>query len=275
MGIAALVARVRMPVPWIVLLASGWCAWAVTSVGVSVIHGQGMPPAPQMRPMKRVVIDRTISTTKLPKNGFIAGKEAEFGIFERWILRLGYFTSRRQGADVFAGDLPHMAGDPADLVVFFYPDQEASPAFLDALRAYVEQGGNVLVIESPENKVSTADPLLARFDMAIQRESQEQGTLVSTAGWPSIPVEEAWSIQGGDPIAHINEKPVVVTKTCGKGSVTVVGCGARFTDAHMGATGDVEPNDDLKKVFDWQFALLRMLVEGADREPEQEQGAAD
>ena len=272
-GVAALVATVRIPAPWIVLLASGWCAWSVTSMGVSAIHNMRMPPASQKRPMKRVVIDRTISTTKLPKNGFIAGKEAEFGIFERWILRLGYFTSRRHGADVFAGDLPHMAGDPADLVVFFYPDQEASPAFLDALESYVGQGGNILVIDSPENIRSTADLLLARFDIAIQRESQQQGTLVSASGWPSIPVEEAWSVQGGDPIAHVNEKPVAVTKTHEKGSVTVVGCGARFTDAHMGATGDVEPNEDLKKEFDWQFALLRTIVEGVDSA--QEEGAAD
>ena len=31
------------------------------------------------------------------KGGFIAGKPEGFGIFERWILRLGYFTSRRSG----------------------------------------------------------------------------------------------------------------------------------------------------------------------------------
>ena len=37
--------------------------------------------------------------------------------------------------------------------------------------------------------------------------------------------------------------------------------GSRFSDPFMGVTGDVEPDAELRKVFDLQFALLRALIE--------------
>jgi hypothetical protein len=48
----------------------------------------------------------------------------------------------------------------------------------------------------------------------------------------------------------------------GKGTVTVVGFGSRFADAYMGITGDVVPDDGLRKVFDLQFAILKAIVSG-------------
>ena len=45
-------------------------------------------------------------------------------------------------------------------------------------------------------------------------------------------------------------------------SVTVLGIGARFGDVRMGVTGDVEPDETLRQVYEFQFRLLRWLVEG-------------
>ena len=33
-----------------------------------------------------------------------------------------------------------------------------------------------------------------------------------------------------------------------------------WADAYMGVTGDVVPNDELRKVFDLQFAILKAIV---------------
>jgi len=46
----------------------------------------------------------------------------------------------------------------------------------------------------------------------------------------------------------------------GKGSVWVIGFASRFTDVNMGVTGDLVPDPELRKVFDFEFGLLRRIV---------------
>ncbi|HUU18329.1 MAG TPA: hypothetical protein VMW72_14360 [Sedimentisphaerales bacterium] len=56
--------------------------------------------------------------------------------------------------------------------------------------------------------------------------------------------------------------PVAARVRHGKGTVTVIGFGSRFADAYMGVTGDVVPDDQLRKVFDLQFMILKDIVSG-------------
>lgn len=49
--------------------------------------------------------------------------------------------------------------------------------------------------------------------------------------------------------------------------VAVVGIGSRFTDARMGVTGDVMPDERLRSVYDVVYSLLRWLVEGTPHTP--------
>ena len=76
-----------------------------------------------------------------------------------------------------------------------------------------------------------------------------------------MPVENALEITGGEPLVQLGDSNVAAWVRRGKGIVVVIGFGSRFSDANMGVTGDVEPNEDLRKVFDLQFALLRAMVE--------------
>ena len=54
--------------------------------------------------------------------------------------------------------------------------------------------------------------------------------------------------------------PVAATARYGQGSVTVIGFGSRFADAHMGVTGDVTPDAELRRVFDLEFTLLKDIL---------------
>ena len=54
--------------------------------------------------------------------------------------------------------------------------------------------------------------------------------------------------------------PIAATVRHGKGTVTVIGFGSRFADAYMGVTGDVVPDDELRKVFDVQFLMLKTII---------------
>jgi len=237
---------------WAVLLGAGLAGWAAAALAVNAGHQAAMPPPKPVRPLTHVVIDRTLSPVKWPENGFIAGKEDEYGLFERWILKLGYFTSRRQGDDVFQGNL----------LVIVNPNKPVAPEFREKLLGYVSSGGKVLVVDSAENTRSTANELLAPLKLSLARSHAYRGTLKSTEGWPQVPVTSAAPVVGGRPFAWLGKIPVGATVSHGKGSVTLVGFGSRFCDTQMGVIGDVVPTDDLKQVYEVEFSLLRSIVEG-------------
>lgn len=237
---------------WGVALAGGAGLCALTVAGVRTAQRVQCPPPPPQRPWVQVTLDRTLCEGPLSKNGFIEGKPDGFGIFERWILRLGYFLRREHGPRALSGDL----------VVFLYPTRPVEAPFLAALERYVAGGGRVLVLDSAENPRSTAAALLAPFGLRLQAHPQPDGVLTNLAGLPAIPVQAARQVEGGTAFSHLHGRPVAAVVRHGRGTVTVLGLGARFTDARMGVTGDVEPDAALRQVYDYQFTLLRRLIEG-------------
>jgi hypothetical protein len=209
-----------------------------------------MPLPEPARPFTQVVIDRTVSDAPLSKSGFIGGRPDGFGIFERWILRLGYFTSRKSGTGAFQGNL----------LVFLHPNREVPWEFRVALERYVRAGGQALLLDSPENVGSTADSLLHEFGMGVERSGVQSGVLRGPQGWPEVTVTSAYEIKGGEPLFWIADRPVAARIRHGKGGVTLVGFGSRFTDTNMGGTGDVVPDAALRSLYDLEFRLLKALV---------------
>ena len=238
---------------WPLLVAAGALGWLVAIVGVRAAHRAAMPLPKALRPMVRVTMDRTVSAAPLPRNGFIAGKDDAFGLFERSILRLGYFTRRASGEAV----------TDARLVVVLHPSRTVTPAFGDRLVEYVAGGGQLLVLDSPENAASTANSLLHPFGLEVRRTARLRGLLEPQRPWPVVAVPSAWEVRGGEVLARIAGRPVAAVKRHGKGAVWVVGFASRFTDARMGVIGDVVPTGELRKVYDLEYALLEAIVEAA------------
>ena len=247
----ALFAGRRWSGRWCVLL--GTALLGVSLAGPVTNHiQQGSMPVPQAeRPLTQVVIDRTVCEAPLSKSGFIAGADNGFAIFERWILRLGYFTSRRAGRGVFTGDA----------LVFLYPSKEVSSDFRRELADYVEAGGRVLIVDSPANIQSTANTLLHPFGLRIDRSAALAGLLETPEGWPAgVTVEATGQVEGGTPLIHVGPHPVAATADFGAGTVTVIGFGGRFADTKMGVIGDVVPDASLRNVYELEFQLLRTVV---------------
>ena len=251
LSIWTLVVSFRIPGATRLALAAALLGWGATSLALVAYQASALPEPQPVRPLTWVTIDRAVCDGPLSKGGFIAGKADGFGIFERWILRLGYFIKRRSGLDAAQGNL----------VVFLYPTKPVSPEYREALVRYVEGGGKLLVLDSPMNEKSTAGALLEPFRLSHRPLPGQKGTLANSAGWPAVPVEATQEITGGQALFHLDGKPVGALVRRGKGTVVAIGFGSRFADPSMGVTGDVVPDAELRKVFDLQFALLRALVQ--------------
>ena len=246
--------------------------WSVAIPGITTLQKRTMPlPLPDVN-LKRVVMDRTLCDSTLPLAGFIAGKPDGYGIFERWILRLGYFTARRSGNDALHDKL----------LIFTNPDQPVSPDFRDGVERYVSNGGNILVIDSAENQSSTSNSLLAPYDVHFKRDAALAGDLdvsnpaattqptttqASTTATSPIPVSNAVEVAADnakpDVLAKVTDKPVSLTIHHGKGTVTLVGYGTRFSDLNMGFTGDNPPDAAMRAVYQVEFDLIRRIVDGS------------
>lgn len=250
----AFIAGRQWPGNWYILLGAALLGVSLAGAITNGLHRSAMPVPQARRPFTHVVIDRTVCDGPLSKSGFIVGAENGFGIFERWILRLGYFTSRREGREALTGDA----------LIFLYPSREVSLAFRQQLAEYVETGGHVLVVDSPTNTESTANALLHPFDLRIERSAQLAGRLETPEGWPAgVSVETASEVKGGAPFVRIGTRPVAATAHFGEGTVTVIGFGARFTDVKMGVIGDVIPDASLRNVYELEFQLLRSVISDA------------
>lgn len=237
-------------VAWLIVLSAGVFGWTIAAVSTRAIHKHSMGLPKAVRPMVEVVVDRTVCDAPLSKSGFISGKKDGFGIFERWILRLGYFTSRKRGTDALSGDL----------IVFTHPNLTVTNEFREELVKYVASGGKVLILDSPANFPSTANSLLYPFGLTANPSTNLSGPLKTPENWPVIQIDSTCDIKGGEPLAWVANVPVAARVRHGKGTVTVIGFGSRFADAYMGVTGDVVPDDELRKVFDLQFAILKAIV---------------
>jgi len=249
--LGALVAARGQSGIWVVLLSAALLGVSAAGAIANNLHRAALPVPQAQRPFTHIAIDRTVCAGALSESGFIAGAEDGFGIFERWILRLGYFTSRRTNHEAFAGDA----------LVFLYPSREVSADFRQELADYVEAGGKVLVVDSLANANSTANTLLHPFGLRLDRSTELAGRLETPEGWPAgVATEAACAIEGGTPLIRIGDRPVAATARFGAGTITVVGFGARFTDARMGVTGDVMPDATLRNVYELEFQLLRTLI---------------
>ena len=104
-----------------------------------------------------------------------------YGMFEQWIPRIGNIISRSDD------DAPFHA----DGLVVICPQFSVSDDYLRTIDPYVEQGGQVLVLDSPDVPDSTVNSLLSPFGLTLRREAAEQvGTVQGP--WRS-PACQPWS----------------------------------------------------------------------------------
>jgi hypothetical protein len=239
---------------WLLMMAAGACGWAATSWAVNLAHGWAMPLPECKRPQVRVVIDRTTSSVPLSKGPNTGGSGEGFGLLEQWIPRLRCTTVRKEGAEAFSGDVLTVIG----------PTRFVSESFRERLIRYVRDGGNLVVIDSPENMRSTANSLLWPFGLAMRHDQAWQGTIQVPGQTAEVKIERACEVAGGRPIARLDQLPIAATISFGKGAVLAVGFGSLWNDTNMGEHWMPEPDATVRARYDVLYAILRPFVDGSE-----------
>ena len=237
---------------WIALLAAGLLGWTLGSLVVVATQRWDMPPPEPLRPMTRVIIDRTTSEAPLATGAFNES-ETGYGLLEQWIPRLGCFTARRSGPAAFSGDA----------LVVICPTRSVSKQFRDGLIDYVAAGGKLLVLDSPVSRGSTANSLLWPFGLGVNHANTgKPGNLMIAGAWPAIPLDAACEVTGGEPFARLGTLPVGARTRYEKGEVMAIGFGYLFNDMHMGSTWMEGPTPEVRAKYDVLYALVRALLTG-------------
>jgi hypothetical protein len=232
------------------IVAAGLAGWVGACVLVSMLHRAVMPVPKAERRMPRVLIDRTVSDVPLSQCFYRRGENGTgFGLLEQWIAKLGCYTIREEGKAAFSGDV----------LAIVRPTRTPSKEYQSDLAGYVDQGGRVLLLDSPENGVSTANEILSPLGIVVRHDEPVEGALTIKDAWPNIPVRSC-VVSGGTRIAEINDKPVAATVRRGKGSVTVVGFGDMFNDRNMGYDWMIDPDEHFKRRFNVLFAVVRSVL---------------
>jgi len=243
-------------------------------------------PIPQIKdPLPHVVIDRTWSEVPLFTGAFSdAEKSLGYGMLEQWIPRIGNYISRRTGEDAFK----------SDGLVIICPTRSINRSRLNRLVDYVEKGGHVLVIDSPDSDGSTANSLLQPFGLSSNRNAIEnQKGILSMQNHPAngnsaqeadssksssnitqpddssdgksqavleLPLARSCEISGGEPLATWEGIPVLARARHGKGTVVAFGFGSLFSDEGMGSHWLPKPEPDVLKRYEVLYAILRAAL---------------
>jgi hypothetical protein len=221
---------------WLVLLAAGTCGWTLASLAAVGTHRWAMPAPECLRPERCVVIDRTTSTVPLSKGPYTRGGGKGFGLFEQWLARLDCRTVRKAGHEALSGDV----------LVAIYPSRPTPDQFRQELEQYVNDGGRLLVVDSPENRGSTANSLLFPFGLSLHHDRLWKGKLLTAVKLPEAEVAQACEVGGGQPVARIGPYPVAAVASYGRGSVMAIGFGSLWNDKGMGETWGIEASDNGK-----------------------------
>ena len=235
-----------------VLLSACLAGGVFAAQAIQVWQAGAMPIPPRQRPLPLVVVDRRLSEVPLFTGAFADDKEGMgYGMLEQWIPRVGNVITRSADSDPFFGD---------GLVVIC-PTVSVSDRYLQQLKRYVEQGGRVLIFDSPDVPDSTANSLLTPFGLQSSRTDAEsiQGQLSwpQAENLPQLELQMSCTVQGGQPLAQVGSTPVAAQVQCGEGLVTVVGFGSLFNDAAMGFHWLPEPDEVTRQRYDALYYLLR------------------
>jgi len=238
------------------LILGTFCLSIALMIGQSFAHLSYPFPTPRT-PYTKVIFEQEHGNYELPLKGFTKDHQKSYEVFYQWVLRVGYypFTGKTLMEDL---------REAPSILIIINPHQEFHPDELTKIKAYLEQGGKILLMDSPLNEQSTANELLVPLGMNIKRDKEITLPVPYHLSWMTRHGQSsAFPIEGGNGLLQsVEGLPIISTATMGKGMIAIMTFSQLFTNPPMGGSYRIEPNQQQRQIYELQFDILRGLIEG-------------
>ena len=245
-----------------------------------------LPPTAREEPTF-IGFDRDYSDLNIPAYNLPGGSRA-FHAFYTWVQRLGLVPIAPEGM------IDQL--DRTKTLLMVYPNRPIPQSKRNALDAWLQGGGNLVVVEGHANPSPTANDWLGRYGVRFDYGPPIAGDIQDTAGhrWADGSGIET---RGGEPVLIVKDHAALdrfiearmlgmllgptsmlpplgalpttrsATVACavrvGKGRLILLGLADNFQDSNMGTTRS-DPSPRQKDLFNLEFALLRALTGRSD-----------
>jgi hypothetical protein len=231
------------------LLAAGSVGLFAGVAAVSAANRAAYPPpAPHTR-CRTICFDRQCSHFELPDRTLFLQATNDFSTFYVWVQRVGFVPRV----------CPKLADSTRqdDGLAMINPSGPLSQSDLLRLRAFVERGGILYLLDSPGNKASNANQILGMFDAALG-DAPAQSLSISNAAGQLVALDQyARVTKGGVGLLFAGPRtPVLATMRAGKGAVIFSGDAELFANATLGVVSQV-PDETQRRLYDLIFQLFR------------------
>jgi len=202
---------------------------------------------------KTIAFESEHSDLVLPVERLVDKEPNNYHTFFVWTQRVDHVPSFDDFEQAFSSQ--------KDMVVIINPVIPFSDAELFAIEAYIKSGGKLLVMDDPDNKASTSNQLLQRFEMQIEFGGIENSDLLNSSPSPSMKfkIERAGAVTGGKGILKSrNKKNYFSVKSYSGGFIGVMGDSSLFANKNMGSTQTL-PNQNQKNIYNLEFFILKFM----------------
>jgi len=212
-------------------------------------------PQPQ-KPMVTVAFETEHSSFELPITSLRHDPSRDFHTFYVWAQRLGYVPR-------VCGSFSEALGS-ANAVVVIRPVEPFTPRELTRAASFVEQGGCLIVMDSPDNAASTANVLCGPLGLTVGHEPLPPSDLRDLDGEVVAANRAAAVVTGGTPVLFAgDDRPVLAFKRSGTGIVLAMADARLFANSSLGPSSTV-PDERQRRLYEVVYRVFRQADPGRE-----------
>jgi len=257
--ISALLLLVRLPrqrgaAPFVLQMILSTLFFALTAQALDRWTAEWSTLPLPHTPLPTVAFDRGKTDYHIPDIREIEDESpTSFHTFYVWTQRTDWIPTTRLFDDCLTESRATVLVRPSG----HYHSQE-----LEDLKTYVQQGGGLLVLDSPHNRYSAAQTILQEFGMGFSPAEME--TVTVSLGADDLETAELLHVRGvtgGQPVLVAPDGTGVLAYTdFGRGRVVAMCAADNFTDAVLGTTSAI-PTPEQLAIYRIEYLIFQELLD--------------
>jgi len=245
---------------WLIFFFAISLAFPLSVYTFQTINRIGYPAPHPHTKYTSVCFESEHSNFDLPVLELVKDPTKSYHTFFVWTQRLGYIPQVSNSLEE--------ALQKGDIVVIINPTKPFTAQERKQTLDYANQGGKIILMDSPLNKKSSANQLLRMFDMEIDYSLLENTAIYNASKEIIASNRQAGNIHGGKSILLTeNNKSILSIVQKGGGAIVAMADSGLFSNSILGYVKNV-PNEQQSKLSELEFWMLRELIQMPEKEVE-------